>query len=133
MIDFKHKHKKLCKSYKRRLTQLNKELNTNMQDPTTYFVTYLRLIRDYYLLTLDNPKEQNLELASLITAIAEYERSQTCITNYYIIENGVLTRRPEFTEEEALKRYQAEKIQHWEAFWRLVTLSIESWAPNVKF
>lgn len=133
MIDFKHKHKKLCKSYKQRLSQLNKELSTNMQDPTTYFVTYLKLMRDYYLLTSENPKEQNLELASLITAIAEYERSQTCITNYYIIENGVLTRRPEFTEEEALKCYQAEKIQHWEAFWRLVTLSIESWAPNVKF
>ena len=133
MINFKQKYTKLGKSYKKRLKQLNKELSTRMQDPTIYFITYLKLLRDYYLLTAENPNEQNLELASLVTAIAEYERSQTCITNYYIIENDVLTRRPEFTEEAALQGYQAEKLKHWEAFWGLVKLSIESWVPDAEF
>lgn len=133
MTTFKQKHKKLCKSYKKYLKQLNGELSSQLQDPTTYFVTYLKLLRDYHLLSSDAPNEQNLELASLVTAIAEYERSQTCISNYYIIENDVLTRRPEFTEEQALQSYQAEKLQHWEAFWGLVKLSVESWVPNAEF
>ncbi len=133
MTEFKKNHKKLYKSYKKYLKQLNNELSAGLQDPTVYFVSYLKLLRDYHLLSMPEPDEQNLTLASLITAIAEYERSQTCISNYYIIDNGVLTRRPEYTEEAAMQSFQKEKLQHWDTFWGLVKLSIESWVPDAKF
>lgn len=134
MRDFKNKHKKLYRSYGKRLEKLHKD-SFEDHNPTEYFVTYLRLLRDYHLLAspyLESIGEDSFELASLLTAISEYEKSQTCFHKYYKVENGVTSRLIEGTEEEVMTKYSKEKAFHWDAFWNLVKLSLESWVPNDK-
>jgi hypothetical protein len=134
MENFRKQHKKLFTSYKKRLKTLHKQTLTS-NDPLNYFVTYLKLLRDYYLLTGPQTTEigqDQFELASLIAAITEYEKSQSCIYNYYKIENGVAIRVVEGTEAEILEKFSTEKAFHWEAFWNLVKLSLESWVTNAK-
>lgn len=134
MKNFKKQYKKLYKTYTKRLKTLHKQ-SLKSQDPTEYFVTYLKLLRDYYLLTgplVTEITEDQFELASLVTAISEYEKATSCINNYYLVENGVATRIIEGTDEEVLEKFSAEKAFHWDAFWNLVKLGLESWVTNAK-
>jgi hypothetical protein len=86
-----------------------------------YFITYLKFMRDYYILTeslvLDTG-EENMKIASLATAVAEYEKFKNCIYNYYVIsEQGVtIARKGNTSEEETLKLYNTEKEFHWNSF-----------------
>jgi hypothetical protein len=134
MKQFRKQHKRIYASYKKRLRALHKQ-TLDLNDPTEYFVTYLRLLRDYYLLTGQKTTEirqDQFELSSLIAAISEYEKSQSCIHNYYKVDNGVVSRIIDGTEEEILEKYSTEKAFHWDAFWNLVRLGLESWVTNVK-
>jgi hypothetical protein len=134
MKNFKKQHKKLYTCYKKRLKNLHKQ-TLSTADPTEYFVTYLKLLRDYYLLTgpaLTEITQDQFELSSLIAAISEYEKSQSCIYKYYKVENGVAIRKVAGTEEEILEKFSAEKAFHWDAFWNLVKLGLESWVVNAK-
>lgn len=130
MTEFKKTHKKLFKSYEKKLGELHKKSLNSSFDPTDYFVTYLKLLRDYYLLSSPYAKtigEEQFELVSLITAISEYEQYRDCINKYYKIENGVATRLLPEDDKTVLEKYSQEKSFHWEAFWNLVKASIESW------
>ena len=129
MKNFKNTNKKLFNSYKKRLKALIKAGDPT-SNPLGYFIEYLKMLRDYYLLTSEYCAEislDNFELASLTTAISEYEKSQTCISNYYKIENGTNIRIAEGTEEEVMERYSKERAFHWESFWKLVAIGFESW------
>jgi CTP:phosphocholine cytidylyltransferase-like protein len=76
--------------------------------------------------------DNNIELASIVTALSEFEKYQTCVENYYIIKDNIVIRRPEFSEEEAAAKYQSEKAYHWNAFWNIVKLGIEGWGANAE-
>lgn len=130
MLKFKKNYKKLYKSYKKLLKDLNFSNINSWQDPTKYFIAYLKMIRDYRLLaTSDITKieENDAGLAALITAISEYELSQSCFFKYYKVENGIVSRIVDTDEETTLKKYSQEKLFHWEAFWNIVKMSIEDW------
>lgn len=135
MTNFKKTYKKLYKNYNKKLKQLHKQSFKYLDDPVEYFVTYLKFMRDYHLLTkscTDDLEQENLELTSLVTAIAEYEQSKSCITKYYKIENGVTIRLAD-DEETTLRNYSEEKAFHWDAFWSLIKLSLEGWSMHAKF
>lgn len=130
MLNFKKNYRKLYKSYKKRLKNLNSSNIKSWQDPTEYFVTYLKMMRDYRLLSTPDVNklgEEDPSFAALVTAISEYEQSQTCFLKYYKVENGAISRIAGTDEETTLKKYSQEKLFHWEAFWNIVKMSIEDW------
>lgn len=130
MKNFKKEYKKLYKSHKKQLKRLFRTGTQKWIDPTKYFIAYLKMIRDYKVLNtsyIEKFDEKNLDLTALVTAISEYELSQTCIEKYYKIENGVLTRITSEDEETTLQKFRDEKLFHWEAFWNIVKMNIEDW------
>jgi hypothetical protein len=130
MKQFKKEYKKLYKSHKKQLRLLFRTGTQKWIDPTTYFIAYLKMIRDYKVLStpyIEKFDEKNLDLTALVTAISEYELSQTCIEKYYTLENGVLTRITSEDEETTLQKFRDEKLFHWEAFWNIVKMNIEDW------
>lgn len=130
MKQFKKEYKKLYKSYKKQLRLLFQTGTQKWIDPTKYFIAYLKMIRDYKVLNtsyIEKFDEKNLDLTALVTAISEYELSQTCIEKYYKIENGILTRITSEDEETTLQKFRDEKLFHWEAFWNIVKMNIEDW------
>jgi hypothetical protein len=107
---------KIHKEYTKYLNSLNKANLKDINFPLDYFITYLKLMRDYYILNepliLDSG-EENLKIASLATAVSEYEKYKNCIHSYYT-SNG--TRKIEGSAEEVLQKYNAEKNFHWQSF-----------------
>ena len=130
---FKKEQKALYKSYKKRLTDLHEKLLQETATPVEYFVTYLMMLRDKQLLDVPFNKEldsKNVELASIITALKEYDKYKNCIYDYYAVENSVVKRIAEGTEQEVQEKYTKEKLYHWEAFWSLVKMCVEDWSPS---
>jgi hypothetical protein len=112
MNEFKTEYKKLYKKYNKKLKQLHQFKFETFLNSTEYFITYLKFLRDYYILTeslILNSGEENLKIATLATAIAEYEKYQTCVNNYYT-SNGL--RKIEGTAEEVQTKYNSEKKFH---------------------
>ena len=130
MADFKKDYTKLYKNYGARLKAIHKKSFSSGQTPLDYFVTYLQFLRDKCLLVSPLTETlglDNINLTSLVAALSEYQQYEECIEKYYIIDNGVAVRRPDFSEEEANYKFQEERLQHWEAFWELVKVCIEGW------
>ena len=80
-----------------------------------YFITYLKFLRDYYLLTAKN-KNANDEIgvatATLVAACSEYEKYINCIGNYYKLNGNTIERITDEPEEEVAKKYNLEKKFH---------------------
>ena len=135
MANFKKNYKKLHKAYNAQLTKLHKQTLNQQLPPLDYFVAHLQFIRDKMFLESEyTPKlgEDNVELASLITALQEFENYKNCIHNYYDVKNGVVVHKAEYTSESAQYEFQKERAYHWEAFWNLVKLCIDGWCANAE-
>ena len=111
---FKREKNKLWATYNKRLKKLHK---TNFSIPTNnleYFITYLKYLRDYYILT--NCPEKNspdyVKANTIASAIAEYELSQQCINKYYQLINGKITQIAEGTSEEIQAKFAKERAIH---------------------
>lgn len=130
MTNFKNINKDIYNTYSKKL-KISHEANLiNFSNYMEYLVTYLKFMRDYYILTeplVLESGEENLKIASIATAISEYERYKKCINNYYF-ENG--SRKIEGTSEEVQNKYNIEKKFHWNNFWNLVNLNMEDWTAN---
>ena len=119
----KKEYKHLRKAYKRCLNKLNK--NT-FEDPAIlidYFATYLKLIRDTYLLdelnAADLPK-----LTYLSTAIEEYEQYQKSGRKFIA---GFQAFNSKEEQEAYFKECAKEKETHWTLFWELTRAHLASW------
>lgn len=127
MKTFKKEFKDLYKAYEQQLKRcrsLNLEGITNSMD---YFVTYLKFMRDYYILTeplIAENGEENLKIASLATAISAYTRYQTCKNWCDSLEASTNK------DETLLKKYSTEKDFHWNSFWNIIRLNMEAWTIN---
>lgn len=130
MTNFKNINKDIYNTYSKKL-KISHEANLiNFSNYMEYLVTYLKFMRDYYILTeplVLESGEENLKIASIATAISEYERYKKCINKYYF-ENG--SRKIEGTSEEVQNKYNTEKKFHWNNFWNLVNLNMEDWTAN---
>lgn len=130
MSNFKTEFKALYKAYNKKLKLHHKNNFNQFFNNMDYFVTYLKFIRDYYILTeplVLESGEENLKIAALATAISEYNSYKNCINNYYT-STGI--RKIDGTAEEVQQQYNTEKAFHWNNFWTLVMTNMEGWMNN---
>ena len=100
-------NEKLLAEHKANFSAFNNNLD--------YFVTYLKFLRDYHLLTDDNTSSEEdvkMTTATLVAACSEYEKYENCIMNYYRLNGNVIERITDEPEEEVAKKYNLEKKFH---------------------
>jgi hypothetical protein len=133
MTNFKNINKDIYNTYSKKL-KISHEANLlNFSNYMEYLVTYLKFMRDYYILTepliLDSG-EENLKIASLATAVSEFEQYQMCEHKYYGFDGTKVIYKVEGTSEEVQEKYTTEKTFHWNNFWNLIRLNMEDWMPH---
>jgi len=134
-MNFDERYSSLVESYKSVMHKLTDQSILQPSNCMEYFVTHLRFLRDYYILTenLGTPENENLKITNIATAIAEYENYQNCIYKYYKKENNQLVKIIDGTAEEVAAKYDKEKKFHFNCFWQLVAIGMESWNHDIKF
>ena len=131
MTEFNKKYKELYDSYNKKLLAEHKLSFSTLDNSMGYFITYLKYLRDYYLLTDSNAQLEdtiNVKTATLVTAVDEYEKYINCINNYYKLNGNIVEKISDESEEEVAKKYNLEKEFHWTNFWQLVMTNIEGWS-----
>ena len=131
MTEFNKEYKKLYNSYNKKLLAEHKLNFSTLDNNMSYFITYLKYLRDYYLLN-DNTAQLedniNVKTATLVAAVDEYEKYINCINNYYKLNGNIAEKISDESEEEVAKKYNLEKNFHWTNFWQLVMTNIEGWS-----
>lgn len=122
----------IFKAYNKKLQKLHKENFAKASNNLEYFVTYLRYLRDYFILNeqLKVSKQADLKITSLIMTINEYEEYTNCINKYYNIGDTITCKDPDTPKELVMQKYGEEKSLHWQKFWQLVNINIESWVDD---
>ena len=131
MTEFNKEYKELYNSYNKKLLAEHKLSFSNLNNNMGYFITYLKYLRDYYLLTDSNAQLEdpiNVKTATLVAAVDEYEQYINCINKYYKLNGNNVERISDEPEEEVAKKYNLEKKFHWTNFWQLVMTNIEGWS-----
>ena len=131
MTEFNKEYKELYNSYNKKLLAEHKLSFSTLDNNMRYFITYLKYLRDYYLLTDSNIQSEdaiNIKTATLVAAIDEYEQYINCVNNYYKLNGNKVERISDEPEEEVAKKYNLEKKFHWTNFWQLVMTNIEGWS-----
>ena len=131
MTEFNKEYKELYDSYNKKLLAEHKLSFSTLDNNMGYFITYLKYLRDYYLLN-DNTAQLedtiNVKTATLVAAVDEYEKYINCINNYYKLNGNIAEKISDEPEEEVAKKYNLEKKFHWTNFWQLVMTNIEGWS-----
>ena len=128
MTEFNKEYKELYDSYNKKLLAEHKLSFSTLDNNMKYFITYLKYLRDYYLLTDGITQLEdtiNVKTATLVAAINEYEKYINCINNYYKLNGNIIEKMSDESEEEVAKKYNMEKKFHWTNFWQLVMTNIE--------
>ena len=131
MTEFNKEYKELYNSYNKKLLAEHKLSFSTLDNNMRYFITYLKYLRDYYLLTDSNVQSEdaiNVKTATLVAAVNEYEQYINCVHNYYKLNGNNVERISDEPEEEVAKKYNLEKNFHWTNFWQLVMTNIEGWS-----
>ena len=131
MTEFNKEYKKLYNSYNKKLLAEHKSSFSTLDNNMKYFITYLKYLRDYYLLTDSVTQSEdtvNVKTATLVAAVNEYEKYVNCINNYYKLNGDIAEKISDESEEEVAKKYNLEKKFHWTNFWQLVMTNIEGWS-----
>lgn len=131
MTEFNKEYKKLYNSYNKKLLAEHKLSFSTLDNNMKYFITYLKYLRDYYLLTDSAAQVEdsvNVKTATLVAAVNEYEKYVNCINNYYKLNGNIAEKISDESEEEVAKKYNLEKKFHWTNFWQLVMTNIEGWS-----
>ena len=131
MTEFNKEYKKLYNSYNKKLLAEHKLSFSTLDNNMKYFITYLKYLRDYYLLTDSTAQAEdavNVKTATLVAAVNEYEKYVNCINNYYKLNGNIAEKISDESEEEVAKKYNLEKKFHWTNFWQLVMTNIEGWS-----
>ena len=131
MTEFNKEYKELYDSYNKKLLTEHKLNFSTLDNNMSYFITYLKYLRDYYLLTDSNAQLEdtiNVKTATLVAAVDEYEKYINCINNYYKLNGNIAEKISDESEEEVAKKYNLEKKFHWTNFWQLVMTNIEGWS-----
>ena len=131
MTEFNKEYKELYNSYNKKLLAEHKLSFSTLDNNMKYFITYLKYLRDYYLLTDSVAQSEdtvNVKTATLVAAVNEYEKYVNCINNYYKLNGNIAEKISDESEEEVAKKYNLEKKFHWTIFWQLVMTNIEGWS-----
>ena len=131
MTEFNKEYKELYDSYNKKLLAEHKLSFSTLDNNMGYFITYLKYLRDYYLLN-DNIAQLedtiNVKTATLVAAVDEYEKYINCINDYYKLNGNIAEKISDESEEEVAKKYNLEKKFHWTNFWQLVMTNMEGWS-----
>ena len=133
MKEFTKEFKQLCQTYDKVLKNDHSTNFKSLTNPMGYFVDYLKFMRDYYILTeplVLESGEENLKIATIATAVSEYEQYQSCEHKYYGFNGEKVIYKIPGTREEVQQQYNKEKNFHWNNFWNLVRLNMEDWMPH---
>ena len=133
MTEFNKEYKELYDSYNKKLLAEHKLSFSTLDNNMKYFITYLKYLRDYYLLTDSVAQSEdtvNVKTATLVAAVNEYEKYVNCINNYYKLNGNIAEKISDESEEEVAKKYNLEKKFHWTNFWQLVMTNMEGWSIN---
>ena len=131
MTEFNKEYKKLYNSYNKKLLAEHKLSFSTLDNNMKYFITYLKYLRDYYLLTDSVAQSEdtvNVKTATLVAAVNEYEKYVNCINNYYKLNGDIAEKISDESEEEVAKKYNLEKKFHWTNFWQLVMTNMAGWS-----
>ena len=131
MTEFNKEYKELYNSYNKKLLAEHKLSFSTLDNNMKYFITYLKYLRDYYLLTDSVAQSEdtvNVKTATLVAAVNEYEKYINCINNYYKLNGDIAEKISDESEEEVAKKYNLEKKFHWTNFWQLVMTNMEGWS-----
>ncbi len=131
MTEFNKEYKELYNSYNKKLLAEHKLSFSTLDNNMKYFITYLKYLRDYYLLTDSVAQSEdavNVKTATLVAAVNEYEKYVSCINNYYKLNGNIAEKISDEPEEEVAKKYNLEKKFHWTNFWQLVMTNMEGWS-----
>ena len=131
MTEFNKEYKELYTSYNKKLLAEHKLSFSTLDNNMKYFITYLKYLRDYYLLTDSVAQSEdavNVKTATLVAAVNEYEKYVNCINNYYKLNGNIAEKISNEPEEEVAKKYNLEKKFHWTNFWQLVMTNMEGWS-----
>ena len=131
MTEFNKEYKELYNSYNKKLLAEHKLSFSTLDNNMKYFITYLKYLRDYYLLTDSAAQSEdavNVKTATLVAAVNEYEKYVNCINNYYKLNGNIAEKISDESEEEVAKKYNLEKKFHWTNFWQLVMTNMEGWS-----
>lgn len=131
MTEFNKEYKELYNSYNKKLLAEHKLSFSTLDNNMKYFITYLKYLRDYYLLTDSVAQSEdtvNVKTATLVAAVDEYEKYVNCINNYYKLNGNSAKKISDESEEEVAKKYNLEKKFHWTNFWQLVMTNMEGWS-----
>ena len=131
MTEFNKEYKELYNSYNKKLLAEHKLSFSTLDNNMKYFITYLKYLRDYYLLTDSIAQSEdtvNVKTATLVAAVNEYEKYVNCINNYYKLNGNIAEKISDEPEEEVAKKYNLEKKFHWTNFWQLVMTNMEGWS-----
>ena len=131
MTEFNKEYKELYNSYNKKLLAEHKLSFSTLDNNMKYFITYLKYLRDYYLLTDSVAQSEdtvNVKTATLVAAVDEYEKYVNCINNYYKLNGNIAEKISDESEEEVAKKYNLEKKFHWTNFWQLVMTNMEGWS-----
>ena len=131
MTEFNKEYKELYNSYNKKLLAEHKLSFSTLDNNMKYFITYLKYLRDYYLLTDSIAQSEdtlNVKTATLVAAVNEYEKYVNCINNYYKLNGDIAEKISDESEEEVAKKYNLEKKFHWTNFWQLVMTNMEGWS-----
>ena len=114
-MNFKKKYNKLFSCYSKRLAMLNAKALANLENPMDYFVTYLKFMRDYYILAepLEVGGQENLKIAIIASVVSEYDQYKTCINKYFKInDKGIAEKIGDLPVEEVTAKYNKERAYH---------------------
>ena len=131
MTEFNKEYKELYNSYNKKLLAEHKLSFSTLDNNMKYFITYLKYLRDYYLLTDSVAQSEdtvNVKTATLVAAVNEYEKYVNCINNYYKLNGNIAEKISDESEEAVAKKYNLEKKYHWTNFWQLVMTNMEGWS-----
>lgn len=132
MNSFKKQFKELYKFYNKELKKCHEINFKNLNNNLDYFITYIRFMRDYYILT-ENVYDpiQNQKIYYLCLAVQEYDAYYNCIYDYYnISKNMVEIKDKTKTKAEVDEEYRAEMNKHINNFWLIVKDNIEGWLSS---
>jgi hypothetical protein len=102
--------KQLERAYTKKFKKLGENFFTNKETGLIFFAEYLRYFRDFLVISLNtdlNKQEAlKLEIATLATAIAEYDEYKVC-------------------------QDEAKRVFHWDNYCELVKINMEGWLDLV--
>ena len=99
--------KKLTSYYNKQLKKCHENSIKAHDNNLDYFINYLRYLRDYFLLTEDTTIEnvRNLKLTSIVAAVGEYDRYNTCILDYYKLEGEKMVQISDEDADDVAEKY----------------------------